>query len=62
VVAEGVETPAQLEALRRLECHRAQGFLLSPPLTAEAAARLVGDAPQPAPGTDHSSRGEEQVA
>ncbi|HET7549577.1 MAG TPA: GGDEF domain-containing phosphodiesterase, partial [Usitatibacter sp.] len=58
VVAEGVETPAQLEALRRLECHRAQGFLLSPPLTAEAAARLVGDAPV----TQHPSRGEEQLA
>jgi diguanylate cyclase (GGDEF)-like protein/PAS domain S-box-containing protein len=58
VVAEGVETPAQLEALRRLECHRAQGFLLSPPLTAESAARLVGDAPV----TQHPSRGEEQLA
>lgn len=31
-VAEGVETPAQEVALRRLGCHEAQGFLYSRPL------------------------------
>ncbi|HSN21101.1 MAG TPA: EAL domain-containing protein [Usitatibacter sp.] len=43
VVAEGVETQAQLEALRRLDCHRAQGFLLARPMSAAAAAQLVRD-------------------
>jgi EAL domain-containing protein (putative c-di-GMP-specific phosphodiesterase class I) len=33
VVAEGVETPDQLELLRRLGCERAQGFLVSPALS-----------------------------
>ncbi|MCW2992032.1 MAG: domain S-box/diguanylate cyclase protein, partial [Solirubrobacterales bacterium] len=32
VVAEGVETPEQLSALRRTGCDRVQGFLLSRPL------------------------------
>jgi diguanylate cyclase (GGDEF)-like protein/PAS domain S-box-containing protein len=41
VVAEGVETRAQAEALRALHCRRAQGFLLSKPLPAAKAERLV---------------------
>jgi EAL domain-containing protein (putative c-di-GMP-specific phosphodiesterase class I) len=32
VVAEGVETEAQLAALRRLGCDRAQGYLFSRPV------------------------------
>ena len=32
VIAEGVETRAQLDLLRRLDCHTVQGFLLAPPL------------------------------
>ncbi|GIC76662.1 bifunctional diguanylate cyclase/phosphodiesterase [Moritella sp. F3] len=32
VVAEGIETKAQLEYVRNLGCHQAQGFLLSKPL------------------------------
>jgi diguanylate cyclase (GGDEF)-like protein len=48
VVGEGVESAAHLEMLRVLGCELAQGFHLSPPLTAEAvAARLQGAA-----GTD----------
>jgi predicted signal transduction protein with EAL and GGDEF domain len=41
VVAEGVETAEHLEKLRVLGCELAQGFHLSPPLTAEAAAHLL---------------------
>lgn len=39
VVAEGVETEAQLEELRRMGCHMAQGYLISRPLSPDA----VGD-------------------
>ncbi len=35
-VAEGVETPTQLEALRRLGCRRGQGHLFSVPVLADA--------------------------
>ncbi len=41
VLGEGVESPAQLAALGRLGCDLAQGNLLSPPLTPEAAAALL---------------------
>ncbi len=41
VVAEGVETSAQLAHLKRLGCPRAQGYHLALPLPAEAAAALL---------------------
>jgi diguanylate cyclase (GGDEF)-like protein len=41
VVGEGVETAEHLEKLQVLGCELAQGFCLSPPLTAEAAADLL---------------------
>lgn len=41
VVAEGVENVAQREVLQSLGCQYAQGHLLSPPLDADAAARLM---------------------
>jgi diguanylate cyclase (GGDEF)-like protein len=41
VVAEGIETPAERDALRSFGCHRGQGFLLAPPLTAERATALI---------------------
>ena len=44
VVAEGVETEEQLAELKRLGCHRAQGYLLSPPMDAEAVTRLLASA------------------
>ena len=40
VVAEGVETAAAATTLLRHGCHRAQGFLLSRPLSADAMAAL----------------------
>ena len=42
VVAEGVETEEQLQALRALGCPRAQGFHLARPMSAASAAALVG--------------------
>lgn len=45
VVAEGVETAAQLEILQSLECDMAQGFLLASPVAADKVAALLGTAP-----------------
>ncbi len=41
VVAEGVETQAQLEELKSLRCRYAQGYLFSKPVDSEAAERLI---------------------
>ena len=41
VVAEGVETEAQLAALRKLGCEYGQGYLFARPLTGEAATELL---------------------
>ncbi len=41
VVAEGVETMEQLDFLRNLGCRRVQGYLISPPLPAEALTDLL---------------------
>jgi EAL domain-containing protein (putative c-di-GMP-specific phosphodiesterase class I) len=41
VLGEGVETRAQLEALGRLGCDLAQGFLLAPPMPAAEAGALL---------------------
>ena len=43
VVAEGVETLAQLEFLRASRCDFIQGYYFSPPLPAEHCARLVAN-------------------
>ena len=42
-VAEGLETPDQLKALRTLGCDFAQGYLLGRPLPPEQAGRLPAD-------------------
>jgi diguanylate cyclase (GGDEF)-like protein/PAS domain S-box-containing protein len=41
VIAEGVENGAQREVLQSLGCEYVQGYLLSPPLDADAAERLL---------------------
>lgn len=40
-IAEGVETPQQLEALRHLGCDAWQGFLCSPPMGADAVTDFL---------------------
>lgn len=41
VIAEGVETVEQLQVLQSLECDEIQGFLISPPVTAERVAKML---------------------
>ncbi|MGH8169294.1 MAG: EAL domain-containing protein [Steroidobacteraceae bacterium] len=43
VVAEGVETQGQLEALRRMGCDQWQGYLHSRPMPAEQLEKLLRD-------------------
>jgi EAL domain-containing protein (putative c-di-GMP-specific phosphodiesterase class I) len=43
-VAEGIETQAQLDQLRRTRCDAVQGYLLAKPMPASmVAAMLAGD-------------------
>lgn len=42
VVAEGIETPEQLAALRDMACELGQGYLFSPPIPKSQADQLVG--------------------
>ena len=46
VVAEGVETAAQLTKLRALKCEEGQGYLFARPLTNQAAEKLLATVPQ----------------
>ncbi len=41
VIAEGIETPAQLAQLRRMGCELGQGYLLARPLSPQAAAAIA---------------------
>jgi len=41
VLAEGIETPAQLDRLHHLDCDLGQGFLWSPAVSAEEAATIL---------------------
>ncbi|MCW4386184.1 sensor domain-containing phosphodiesterase [Salinibacterium sp. SYSU T00001] len=43
VIAEGVETQEQFEALARLGCDRAQGYLIAKPITSQELLSLLGD-------------------
>ncbi|HSW42399.1 MAG TPA: EAL domain-containing protein [Patescibacteria group bacterium] len=49
-VAEGVERPTQLDALRRLGCRLGQGFLLAAPMPADELERALLEE-QPDPGS-----------
>jgi diguanylate cyclase (GGDEF)-like protein/PAS domain S-box-containing protein len=45
-VAEGVETPAQLDLLRQLGCTRVQGYLFAAPVDSAEADRLLAAGPR----------------
>lgn len=55
VIAEGVETEAQKERLRREGCHCIQGFVFSEPLTAEACYAFLRRFSPAAPATGQST-------
>ena len=58
VVAVGVETDAQLEALAILGCDRAQGYLFAPPLPAAQLVTWLEQSPgRPQRGDDPASAG-----
>jgi diguanylate cyclase (GGDEF)-like protein len=42
-VAEGIETPTQLEQLRRTRCNAVQGYLLAKPVPASMIATMLAD-------------------
>ncbi|MEG4248253.1 EAL domain-containing protein [Microcoleus sp. Pol10D4] len=42
IVAEGIETPTQLQKLRELGCELGQGYLFSRPVDSEKATELLG--------------------
>lgn len=56
VVAEGVETQAQLQTLRRLGCNEIQGFLLGKPMPAELFMQVVSAQHSALPGDDTAAR------
>ena len=43
IVAEGIENKAQMDFLRKLGCDQLQGYLFSPPVTADALAQMICD-------------------
>jgi diguanylate cyclase (GGDEF)-like protein len=47
VVAEGVETAAQLDFLRRVKCDRVQGYAIGRPMPGEALSRLLAISSRP---------------
>jgi EAL domain-containing protein (putative c-di-GMP-specific phosphodiesterase class I) len=42
VIAEGVESEAQLQRLQAMQCDEIQGYYFSPPLSAQASSELLG--------------------
>jgi len=58
VVAEGVESQAQLEYLREIDCSEAQGFLFGKPLPPDVISQLLIQEPYATPGSrSDSSKG-----
>ena len=46
IIAEGIESPKQLESLSTLRCATGQGFYFAPPLTAGQFEMLLAAQPE----------------
>jgi EAL domain-containing protein (putative c-di-GMP-specific phosphodiesterase class I) len=57
VVAQGVETEAQVALLRSLKCDEVQGFLWSPPVPANECERMLAGGVLPASSPPRTRRG-----
>jgi diguanylate cyclase (GGDEF)-like protein/PAS domain S-box-containing protein len=55
VIAEGIESPAQLAKLRELDCGFGQGYLLARPLTAEMASAWLQAESSSGEGIEHDA-------
>ncbi len=55
VIAEGVESQAQLEYLREIDCSEAQGFLFGKPLASDVISQLLIQEPYATPGSRNAS-------
>jgi diguanylate cyclase (GGDEF)-like protein len=58
IIAQGLETQTAARTLLRLGCHRAQGFLLSRPLSTDAMRTLLADGGSLDLTTQNASNGE----
>ena len=61
VTAEGIETPEQLERLRKLRCDHGQGYLFSRPVASDVLGKLLSRGALPMPSVGHGGLLEQRL-